>query len=134
MILVDSSVWIDYLRRRGDPAMHELRQLIRDQPHSIACSEPIAMELLAGTTDDLAFRRTQNLVNRLPSLAIAPDDDFRAAADIYRAARRQGHTIRSMVDCLIAAIAIRRGVTLLHKDADFEVIGQFTELDHRSLR
>jgi predicted nucleic acid-binding protein len=60
--------------------------------------------------------------------------DFRAAAEIHRAVRRTGRTIRSSVDCLIAAIALRHDVELLHKDVDFEVIAEVTELKQRSLR
>jgi predicted nucleic acid-binding protein len=60
--------------------------------------------------------------------------DFRGAAAIYRTARRAGKTIRSITDCLIAALAIRHGATLAHRDADFDVIAALTPLQARSFR
>lgn len=73
-------------------------------------------------------------MNGLPSLRVEDAVDFRVAADIYRAARRSGETIRSIIDCLIAAVAIRHGVELMHRDADFEVIARMTNLVAISLR
>lgn len=132
MTLVDSSVWVDFFRRPGDPANEPLRQLVRAE--QAAMTPPIAMELLMGPIDELAARRVRRVVDGTPSVALDPDLDFHAAADIFRAVRRSGRTVRSKVDCLIAAIAIRHQVPLLHKDADFEVIAAVTDLRHQSLR
>lgn len=132
MTLVDSSVWIDFLRRPGQPGNEPLRALIRD--HNVATTAPIAMELLMGPTDELAVRRIERVLGSLTTLDVDPEDDFRAAAAIHRAVRRSGRSVRSKLDCLIAAIAIRHEVPLLHKDADFEVIAAVAELRHQSLR
>lgn len=70
----------------------------------------------------------------LPSLALESATDFRAAADIYRSARRAGLTVRILIDCLIATIALRHGATLVHKDADYDVIAGITALNAVSLR
>lgn len=74
------------------------------------------------------------MVNGLPSLRIDDAVDFRSAAAIYRTARRAGQTIRSINDCLIAAVSLRHGTRIVHRDADFEVIATITGLDARYLR
>lgn len=132
MILADSSVWIDLLRRAGSPAHLELRRIIADDD-PLAMTEPVAMELLSGPSDEFTARRIAHQIDGLPTLAVDPRADFREAAAIHRACRRRGTTIRSRVDCLIAAIAIRHDVELLHKDRDFETIAAVTGLRHRSL-
>lgn len=134
MILVDTSAWIEYFRATGSTAAIEVRRLVSDETAQIVMCEPIAMEILCGAPDDNAYTRLQRLVNGLPSLSVDNSLDFRAAADIYRAARRLGETVRSVNDCLIAAVAIRHGAGILHRDADFEVIGRITNLEVRSFR
>lgn len=133
MIIVDTSVWIEYLRGTGSKAHRALNSLRQKDPGSIVIAEPIAMELLLGPTDELAVRRIERLVDGTASLDVSPHVDFREAAGIFRSVRRSGRTPRSIVDCLIAAIALRHDVELLHKDADFEAIAEITGLKHRSL-
>lgn len=132
MQLADSSVWIDYLRGYETKARNDLRRRLRagDLP---AITEPIAMELLAGASDENAWARIDRLVSGLPLLTIDPALDYRDAAVIYRAAKRSGRTIRRLNDCLIAAVAIRHDAELLHKDVDFDVIGEVSSLRVRSL-
>ena len=134
MILVDTSAWIEYFRATGSTAAARVRHLLSDELDQIALCEPVAMEILAGATDESTLVKLERLINGLPSLRVEDVVDFRAAADIYRAARRSGHTIRSIIDCLIAAIAIRSGAELVHRDADFEVIARMTDLAAISLR
>jgi len=129
--LVDSSVWIQFLRKPPAATPPELMALL--ETGSAAMSEPIEMELLLGPTDEVALRRVETLIASQETLAINPDVDFDDAAALYRAARRNGRTIRNSVDCLIAAIAIRHDVPLLHRDADFEVIADVSELRQLSL-
>lgn len=134
MSLVDSSVWIDYLRgtgSRADLALTALHQSATDSVHTTA---PIAMELLMGPTNELALRRLERVLDAATNLTVNPEIDFHAGAEIYRAVRRNGKTIRKAMDCLIAAVAIRHDVLLLHKDADFEAIAEVTDLHHKSLR
>ena len=134
MILIDTSAWVEYFRATGSTAAGRVRYLLSDEIDRIALCEPVAMEILAGATDERTFVKLERLVNGLPSLRVEEAVDFRAAADIYRAARRSGQTIRSIVDCLIAAMAIRHSAELMHRDADFEVIAQMTDLAATSLR
>lgn len=127
MILIDTSAWVEYFRETGSPAALEVERLLADQADDIAMCEPVAMEILAGATDT-AYPRLERLVNGLPSLVFDAAVDFRSAVQFYRAGRRRGTTIRSMTDCLIAAVAIRHDATVLHQDADFDIIGDVTDL------
>ncbi|RHW26543.1 PIN domain nuclease [Nocardioides immobilis] len=133
VILVDTSVWVDYMRGGDGPGHRALSRLKDTAIGSIATTPPISMELLAGPTDELGVRRVERVLESVPSLALEPVHDFDAAAAIFRAVRRSGRTPRSITDCLIAAVAIRHGVPLLHRDADFDAVAEVTELDSRSL-
>jgi predicted nucleic acid-binding protein len=128
MILIDTSAWVEYFRGSGSAAALEVRRLLTDHTDDIAMCEPVAMEILAGAGDDAAHAKLERLVNGLPSLAFDATRDFRSAAQIYRAGRRGGRTIRSMTDCLTAAMAIRHDATVIHRDADFDVIAALTGL------
>lgn len=129
MILVDTSAWVEYFRATGSAAAIEVRRLLSAESLVVVMCEPVAMEILSGATDDAAHRRLEQLVNGLPSLSVDGAVDFRVAAAIYRTARRTRRTIRSLNDCLIAAVAMRHGVALVHRDADFELIAEMTDLD-----
>jgi predicted nucleic acid-binding protein len=134
VILVDTSVWIEHLRRTQSRAHLAFRDLATADPASIATCEPIAMELLAGPTDPFTVRRIEDQLGTLEDLNVDPSQDFRAAAALARAVRRTGHTVRSMTDCLIAAIALRHDVALWHCDEGYVRIADVAELKHRDLR
>ena len=134
MILVDTSVWIELLRGTGSRAHLELRGLASTEPATIATTAPIVMELLAGPTDPFTVRRLEDQLGALDDAAIDPTEDFRAAAGISRAVRRSGHTVRSLTDCLIAAVALRHDAVLWHCDADYVRIAEVTDLSQRDLR
>jgi predicted nucleic acid-binding protein len=134
MILIDTSAWIEYFRATGSAAAGEVRRLLSTEPDRVVICEPIAMEILAGALDDERYNRLERLVNGLPSLRIDDALDFRSAAMIYRTARKAGQTIRSINDCLIAAVSIRHGASIIHRDSDFEAIAAITGVDARSFR
>ena len=127
MILVDSSAWIEYLRGTGSEVHVKVRAYI-DTTDQLAISEVVAMELLAGVRDVREERAVDEIVNGVPLLATNGLDDYQHAAALYRDCRRGGETIRRMNDCLVAAIAIRHGVSVLHNDRDFEVLERHTLL------
>lgn len=133
-VLIDTSTWIEYFRATGSAAAAEVRRLLTDESQSVVTCEPIAMEILSGAVDDGSHARLERLVNGLPSLKLDDSIDFRSAAAVYRAGRRAGRTIRSINDCLIASLAIRHDAVLIHRDADFDVIAEFTPLVARSYR
>ena len=98
LTLVDTSAWVEFLRRTGSAADLALDERQRHDPGSVTMAPPIAMELLLGPTDELAVRRIERLVASVPSLDVVPELDFGAAATLYRAARRSGRAPRSTVD------------------------------------
>ena len=133
-VLVDTSVWVEHLRGTRSRAHLELRDLAAADPASVATCEPIALELLAGPTDPFTVRRIEEQLGTLDDLVVDPAQDFRAAAALARAVRRSGHTVRSLTDCLIAAVAIRHETTVWHCDEDYARIAAVTDLQHRDLR
>ena len=120
-------------RDTGSPACTEVARLLR-RPRSLATTEPIIMELLAGAPTPTALRQLETLTAGLALLSVDAAVDYHDAAAIYRAARSAGRTIRRMSDCLIAAVAARNSATLVHRDADFDVIAKVVPLDIRRLR
>jgi predicted nucleic acid-binding protein len=136
VILVDTSAWIELLRATGHPAHVTLRHhLERRSP--IATSEPIIMELLAGTRGVAERTKLRARLVALPRLSVRDLVDFEAAAELYRLCRARGASVGRLVDCLIAAVAIRDGATLLHNDRDYEVLARHTRLRterYRTLR
>jgi predicted nucleic acid-binding protein len=134
VILIDTSAWVEYFRATGSAAAVEVRRLLAEEMDQVAMSEPVAMEILSGVSDESTFVKLERLVNGLPSLTIDDSTDFRSAAQIYRAARRAGRTIWSINDCLIAALAIRHSARIIHQDIDFEVIAAMTNLAATSFK
>jgi predicted nucleic acid-binding protein len=124
VILVDSSAWIEFLRDTGSPACTRVDELLGDE---IATCHPVRMEVLAGARDERHLERLRRLLARASVLPTAPAD-YEDAAALYRTCRRRGDTVRKLVDCLIAAHAIRADVPLLHADADFDVLARHTDL------
>jgi predicted nucleic acid-binding protein len=127
VILVDTSAWIELLRASGHPAHLTLRHhLERRSP--IATSEPIIMELLAGARNTAEHARLRARLLVLPRVSVQGLGDFESAAALYRACRARGTTVRKLIDCLIATVAIREQATLLHNDRDFDVLARHTRL------
>lgn len=123
MVLVDTSVWIRWLRNGSRTGFGP------DQMLSVAICPPILQELMQGFDDLPAHSRLRTQLLSIPRLTDpVPVDAYISAADIARQARRKGYTIRSSVDCLIAAIAILNQVPVMHVDQDFDVIACFTPL------
>lgn len=124
MYLIDSSAWIEYIRDTNSSVCNEVDRLWHEQPADVAVTEPVIMELLAGPTDYGTIEKLEKLIAGLPLLTVESFVDYRAAAAAARESRRRGHPIRSMVDCLIAAVAIRTGATLVHQDRDFGYLAE----------
>jgi predicted nucleic acid-binding protein len=92
-----------------------------------AVCEPVRMEVLAGARDERHLNDLRRLLARGTLLA-TESTDYEEAAALYRTCRRSGETVRRMIDCLIAAIAIRIGISVLHHDTDFDVLARHTSL------
>jgi predicted nucleic acid-binding protein len=128
VILVDSSAWVEYLRATGSEIHIRLRAY-HDNTSQLAITEVVAMELLAGVRTPAEEDQVDRIVAGLPLLGTAGLEDFVTAADLYRLCRRAGETVRRMTDCIIAAVAIRNRVPVLHRDADFDVLARHTDLE-----
>lgn len=126
-MLVDTSAWIEFLRATGSSANVAVRDALRDGRRLVVC-EPVQMEVLAGARSEQHVAELRGLLARCQLVRTVPSD-WDDAARIYRTGRRQGVTIRRLVDCLIAAMAMRAGEPLLHADADFDAIARVTPLE-----
>ncbi len=127
MILLDTSAWIEYDRATGSEVHLRVRELVRSQAE-IASTEPILMELLAGARSDASANAIREIHASFGWIAADASTDFEGAASIYRACRSAGVTPRGLVDCLIAAIALRSGASVLAHDRDFDRISAVVPL------
>jgi predicted nucleic acid-binding protein len=128
LTLVDTSVWVEFLRATGSQAHVRLRDLLRSE-EDLATTELVVMEVLAGAVDHAHLQRLRRVVlGRCRMLAGHGLADYEDAAAIFRHCRDQGATVRRLNDCLIAAVAIRAGVPLLHADRDFDQIARHCPL------
>ena len=127
MIVVDTTVWIDFFNGAGTPEDHHLNTLISEE-RAIALIDVIFFEILQGIRNDTAYERTRTLLMHYPILRMDGLSFFEQAAMIYRTCRQRGFTIRSTVDCLIASVCLTHDVALFQKDADFGRIAGVTSL------
>ena len=126
MLLVDTSVWVEIFRRPS-----RVRLAPADLEEVVTCL-PVVQEVLQGFQDDRAYRIAREALLALP-IVEAPlrTEVFEDAVGLYRTARRAGVTVRSSVDCLIAACAIRHDLTVLHLDRDFRGLARVSPLKQR---
>jgi predicted nucleic acid-binding protein len=127
VIVVDTSVWIDFFRDSGSWQVEHLAQLIADDD-PIALTDIVLTEVLQGLPNDREARRVERRLLAFDVLRLEALDDFRRAASLYRQARSRGITIRRTLDCLIASVCVRDGAPLLHADADFDRLATCTRL------
>ena len=120
MVLVDTTVWIDFFAARSSGQVVALENLIRNREDICTCGI-VLTEVLQGIRKDSEFKKTRDLFNNLLFLPM-PYPVFLKAAEIYRGLRRIGFTIRKSVDCMISSVAIENDIPLLHNDKDFEAI------------
>jgi predicted nucleic acid-binding protein len=128
MIAVDTSVWIDFFCGRPTPAVLCLKECLNVEPTGILLVDLVLTEILQGITREADVARVEERLAEFDVLRLQHMADFRAAAGLYRAVRQRGHTIRSTIDCLIAAMCIREDVPLLHSDKDFDRLADMTTL------
>jgi len=123
MFLVDTSVWIDYLREKDNPAVLAFKEIL-DQGVGVGITGLIFQEVLQGARGETDFQtlaaylQTQRFYHPAD-----PIESYRQAAALYFQCRRKGMTVRSSNDCLIAQIAIENDLILLHNDRDFTAMG-----------
>jgi predicted nucleic acid-binding protein len=123
VILADTSAWVEYDRATGSPVDERLTQLI-SEAGPLAVTEPVVMEVLAGARTDARESDLRRLLLRFDLLRFDVAADFDGSVRVYRRCRAAGVTPRGMIDCMIAAVAWRRGATLLAHDADLDRVAR----------
>lgn len=127
MIVVDTTVWIDFLNGRDEPHVARLAEMI-EADTGIALTDVTLAEVLQGIRDEAQLGVVDQSLCAFDVLRLESLDDFRRAAQLYRTARRQGVTIRRTLDCLIASVCIREGLPIMHSDADFDRLAEHSAL------
>ena len=118
MILVDSSVWVDYLRGNETKQVARLDSLLGVEP--LAVGDLILAEVLQGTITERDFKEVMRLMGSLDVVQLGGYAVAVQAARNFRALREKGITVRKTIDCIIATRCIMDGMTLLHSDRDFD--------------
>lgn len=126
MILVDTSVWIDFFAGRDLGHVARLERAILGN-EDIALCGIVLTEILQGIGDDRSHRQAREYLEPLIMLPMS-ETVFVRAADVYRVLRKKGITIRKTNDCLIAATALEYHCHLLHNDRDFAAIAKHLPL------
>ena len=117
MVIVDTTVWVDYLRGTPNPETKWLDQAVGQL--EIGLTDLILCEVLQGVRGDQEFARVRTLLREFELFETGGEDLCVAAAQNYRRLRFRGRTVRKTIDCLIATFCIRQGHSLLHTDSDF---------------
>jgi predicted nucleic acid-binding protein len=118
MILVDSSVWIDFFRGTVNPETDQLDALLGRQP--VAIGDLMLVEVLQGFDADRDFRRAKALLDALQVVMLGGRELAVEAAGNVRTLRARGITVRKTIDTIIATRCIRDDIPLLYTDRDFD--------------
>ena len=124
---MDTSVWVDFFADRPGWQADRLASEIA-QERLVGLTDVVYTEVLQGIQEKAHLRITERKLLQFPVLRLEGLDDFRMAAQLYRSARRNGHTIRNTTDCLIAAVCVRERMPLLHNDVDFRRLAECSDL------
>jgi predicted nucleic acid-binding protein len=129
VLLVDTSAWIEVFRKPAGLNLASVGGL-----EQVVTCLPVVQEVLQGFRDESAHRIAREAMLAMPCVeSPLPQARFEEAAALYRAARRAGFSVRSGGDCLIAACAIRHGLTVLHADRDFPALARVSPLQERNV-
>jgi len=130
VLLVDTSAWVEVFRRNPLITLDD----ITDDRDRIATCLPVIQEVLQGFGDERAFRIAQTAMYALPCIEGPLGRTLiDSAVDLFRQARRAGVTVRSGTDCLIAACAVRHGLTVVHNDRDYRHLARIAPLQQVNL-
>ena len=129
MIIVDTSAWVEFTRNTGSAVCRELQALSNEE---LAICDVVRMEVLAGARSELELNSLIRVLDRAVLLPMRPED-YEDAAALYRLCRRQGETVRSLIDCVVGALAVRVGVPILHRNGDFYTLARHTPVESHVL-
>lgn len=127
MPVVDTSVWIDFLRGTDSPERRMLHALI-EKDEEIALTGIVFTEILQGIKEDRDFQVTKNYLSVFPLIEPTGLNTYAEASRIFRQCRSKDKTVRSTIDCIIAAICLENNLSVLHKDRDYDIIRECTGL------
>ncbi len=128
MLVVDSSVWIDFFNDVDHPAVEMLDQLLGHGEIRVVVPDLVLFEVLRGFRHEHAHRQARRMLEGLHIEETGGADLALAAAQHYRSLRAQGITVRSSIDVLLATFCIERDYALLHRDRDFNAFEQLRGL------
>jgi predicted nucleic acid-binding protein len=130
VLLVDTSIWIEVFRTRPRLRLEDVTDL-----DEVATCLPVVQEVLQGFRDEGSFRTARDSMLAFPVVeSPLRQSVFEEAVGLYRSARRAGLTIRSGVDCLIAACALRHGLEVLHHERDYDALARVSSLRSRRVK
>jgi predicted nucleic acid-binding protein len=126
VVIVDTTVWIDYFQGTSNPETEWLEAELDQQ--RLGLTDIILCEVLQGVRDEPTAIDVERQLLKLEVFESGGVDLARDAARNYRFLRSRGHTVRKTIDCLIATFCIREQHSLLHRDRDFDPFEEFLEL------
>jgi len=127
MILVDTSVWIDFLT--GSRSSHKkLLHTLLEEEEDLCLTEIIVTEILQGIRSDAEHRKVGTFLQGFTIYSLSGMPSYLHAARVYRKCRKRGYTVRSTIDCMIAVVALENRIALLAKDRDFQSIAKVEPL------
>lgn len=128
MLVVDSSVWVDFFNDTDNPATDLLEQLLDHGEVRLVVPDLVLFEVLRGFRLEREYRQARLLMETLSIEAAGGIEVALAAAQHYRSLRAQGFTVRSPIDVLLAAFCIENDYALLHRDRDFQAFEELRGL------
>jgi predicted nucleic acid-binding protein len=126
VVIVDTTVWVDYFQGVENPETDWLNTELDRQ--RLGLTDIILCEVLQGVRDDVVAKEVERKLLTLEVLDAGGVELAREAARNYRALRSRGHTVRKTIDCLIATFCLLGQHSLLHHDRDFDPFEKFLEL------
>ena len=127
MIVIDTSAWVEFLRATGSAVDEQVAGAVAGRG-PVGVVDVVKLELLAGARDEDAADDLKRLLARFTPLPTSSPADHELAAGLYREGRRAGKAIRSLLECLVAAVALRLDAPVLASDRDYDVLAEISAL------
>lgn len=126
MVIVDTTVWVDYFRGVANPSTDWVHEELERQ--RLGLTDLILCKVLQGVRDDVAAKAVERELRKLQVFDMCGVELARDAARNYRTLRSRGHTVRKTIDCVVATFCIREQYSLIHRDKDYDPFEKFLEL------
>ncbi len=128
MIVIDTSVWIDFFRGNKSEKVNQLK-LILNSDETIVIPAIIYVEILQGIKEEKRYNKIKSFLDTFKFIPFSDKKTFLKAVKIYRVCRNKGFTIKNTIDCLIASVVTENDFTFLHNDRDFRIINKFFNIN-----